>query len=135
MARESPGGWKRAAGYCEVAMKLHRKKTVPIDADRADALRGQREAFVEKFGREPGPEDPLFFDPDCDTPRPLDHDKVQGEMVEAMVAAGIDPRLIYAFRRTGLLVTEENLDRLSSRDLRDWRAAIEEYDRLQRKSH
>jgi len=116
-------------------VKLRRRKTVPIDADLADALRGQREAFVEKFGREPGPEDPLFFDPDCDTPRPLHHDKVQGEMVEAMVAAGIDPRLIYAFRRTGLLVSEENLDRLSSRDLREWRAAIEEYDRLQGKSH
>jgi hypothetical protein len=116
-------------------MKSRRKKTVPIDADLADALQGQREAFVEKFGREPGPEDPRFFDPDSDAPRPADHDRVQGAMVEAMVAAGIDPRLIFAFRRTGLIVTEESLERLSSRDLREWQAAVEEYDRRMRTSH
>jgi hypothetical protein len=33
-----------------------------------DALLEQREAFIKKFGWEPGPGDPVFFDPDADTP-------------------------------------------------------------------
>jgi hypothetical protein len=28
-----------------------------------EALLEQRKAFIEKFGREPGPTDPVFFDP------------------------------------------------------------------------
>jgi hypothetical protein len=28
------------------------------------ALMEQRQAFIDKFGREPGPGDPVFFDPD-----------------------------------------------------------------------
>jgi hypothetical protein len=36
-----------------------------------EALLEQRKAFVEKFGREPGPGDPVFFDPDKDVPTPI----------------------------------------------------------------
>ena len=45
-------------------------------------------------------------------------------------AAGIDPRLIYASRKTGLLVTEENLDKLPAEALEEWNAALDEYDEL-----
>jgi hypothetical protein len=31
-------------------------------------LEDARRAVIEKFGREPGPYDPVFFDPDADTP-------------------------------------------------------------------
>jgi hypothetical protein len=31
-----------------------------------DMMQQQLQAFREKFGREPGPEDPIFFDPDAD---------------------------------------------------------------------
>ena len=40
------------------------KKTIPIDHATAEAIAQQQQLFGEKFGREPGPEDPLFFDPD-----------------------------------------------------------------------
>jgi len=43
-----------------------------------------------------------------------------------MANAGIDPRLIYASRKTGLLVTEENLDKLPEEALEEWNAALEE---------
>jgi hypothetical protein len=29
-----------------------------------EALLEQRKAFIDKFGREPGSDDPVFFDPD-----------------------------------------------------------------------
>lgn len=35
-----------------------------------EGLENQLEAFREKFGREPGPGDPLFFDPDATNPPP-----------------------------------------------------------------
>jgi hypothetical protein len=34
-------------------------------------------------------------------------------MIEAMVKAGIDPFYIYAFQKTGLIVTADNWDKLS----------------------
>lgn len=43
----------------------------PFDFDDDDAveqaLEEQLRAFRAKFGRDPGPDDPLFFDPDAET--------------------------------------------------------------------
>jgi integrase len=117
------------------AMKVGHKKTVRIDPELAEELKAQRDEFVKKFGREPGPGDPLFFDPDSDTPRPMVYTAIRDAMVGAMVRAGIDARLIHAFRRTGFMVSEKNRDRMSPQDLREWQAALDEYDRLQRTSH
>ncbi len=47
-----------------------------------------------------------------------------------MAAAGIDPALIYASRKTGLLVTEDNLDKIPEEALAEWEAAVAEYDEL-----
>jgi integrase len=116
-------------------MKARRKKTVPIDPELAEELKAQRDEFVKKFGREPGPGDPLFFDPDSDTPRPMVYTDIRDAMVRAMVKAGIDAKLIHAFRRTGFMVTEQNRDRMSPQHLREWQAALDEYDRLQRTKH
>jgi integrase len=123
----TPSPW-RAEG--EPAMKIRRKRLVRIDKRTREALETQREAFRIKFGREPGPGDPLFFDPNADEPRPLEAEGVAAEVVKAMEEAGIHPRLVHAFRRTGLLVTEENIDRLGPRELAEWKAALEEYDDL-----
>lgn len=101
-----------------------------MDGRTREALDAQRVAFRVKFGREPGPDDPLFFDPDADEPRFMDAEGVAAEVVRAMEQAGIHPRLIHAYRRTGLLVSEETIDRLAARDLAEWTAALEEYDAL-----
>ena len=50
----------------------------------------QLESFKDKFGREAGPGDPLFFDPDHDVPTPLTEAKVKRELVEAARKAGLD---------------------------------------------
>ncbi len=92
----------------------------------------QRQSFRQKFGREPGPQDLVFFDPDRDVPAPVDIDKSEEALLMAMKAAGIAPELIYAWQRTGRLVTEENLERLSAEAVAEWQGAIEEYRQLQR---
>ena len=48
-------------------------------------------------------------------------------MVEAMKRAGIDPAFIYAFEKTGRLVTEQNQHLLPEGALDEWQAALEEY--------
>lgn len=69
-------------------------------------LEHQREDFRKKFGRDPGPGDPIFFDPDADEPRPIDPEKLERDMIEIMARAGVDPVFMYAANKTGLIVTE-----------------------------
>ena len=57
------------------------------------AMEVQRQKFVAKFGREPGPDDPILFD--------VDEDKVREDTADAMRAAGIAPALIYAYESRG----------------------------------
>ena len=51
---------------------------VPLDKVMQNAIEQQLDAFREKFGREPLPEDPLFFDPDAsgDIPQRLSEKRV-----------------------------------------------------------
>lgn len=95
-------------------------KSVPMSPEMLDVLSDQREAFTERFGREPGPDDLVF--PDIGHPEHVEH-----EMVELMKAADVDPAKIYAFEKTGRLVTEENQALLSDEELDEWEAAIDEY--------
>ncbi len=98
-------------------------KSIPVDAEVREVLDEQRRKFVKKFGREPGPEDKVFFDAP-----PLEH--FEAEMVGAMKATGINPAVIYAYEKTGLLVSEENQHLIPDADLAEWEAAIEEHSRL-----
>ena len=54
-----------------------------------EILSKARARFIAKFGREPSPGDPVFFDPDKDVPTPLDTDKVRADLLRAMRRAGI----------------------------------------------
>jgi hypothetical protein len=63
------------------------------------ALLEQRKAFIEKFGREPGPGDPVLFDPDKDVPTPISPDRLDADLEKALRDAGIDPEKAEAFRK------------------------------------
>jgi len=54
------------------------------------------------------------------------------EHLEAMLAgdmraAGLDPAFIYAFEKTGLLVSEENQHLIPEKEVDEWQSAVEEY--------
>jgi hypothetical protein len=51
------------------------------------------------------------------------------EMVALFCRANVSPALIYAFSKTGLVVTEENRDRLPPAEYREWKRALREYQR------
>jgi len=86
--------------------------------------------FCEKFGREPGPNDPVFFDPDADSPVPLPPEKLEElwtKVIEAWEGRGaITPATAYAMRKTGMAVTPENHHLLSPAELSEWNQALAE---------
>jgi hypothetical protein len=87
-----------------------------------------RQAFIDKHGREPEPDDLLF----TDLPH-LEH--LEAMVVEDMKSAGLDPAFIYAFEKTGFLISEENQHLIPEKNLEEWRSAVEEYQRNHSKRH
>ena len=69
--------------------KKPRGRTVQLDPTQRELLERQREAFRAKFGRDPGSEDPVFFDPKADDPRPLNDESLVATVVDAIRAAGM----------------------------------------------
>ena len=72
---------------------------VPMTPLVHQALLEQRKAFIEKFGREPGPNDPVFFDPDKDVPTPIDPARFDADLEKAIWDAGIDAVKANAIRK------------------------------------
>ena len=54
--------------------------------------------------------------------------KIGGDAtIQAMKHVGVDPAIIHAFEKTGLIVTDLNQHLLKGADLEDWNAAIDEF--------
>ena len=64
------------------------------------------------------------------TPQEMDTEKAARLMTEAMAAAGLDPALIYAYRQTGMLVSEDTYESLPPELREEWDAAITEYNEM-----
>jgi hypothetical protein len=65
-------------------------RSIPLGPEMTEALKEQFRRFEEKFGRPPGPDDPLFFDPSADEPRPTPrrahvHDSAQMSRTSATI--------------------------------------------------
>jgi hypothetical protein len=60
---------------------------------------------------------------------------LEAAVVEAMTKAGIEPEKIYAFRRTGTLVSEDNWDLLTEEQRQGWVAALAEHQERTQGAH
>ena len=96
-----------------------------------DAIERQIERFRQKFGREPGPNDPIFFDPDADEPVPLSGEKIEAVALAAMKKAGTPPEYAYAYRRTGLLSLGGDMSLWPKDRREEWEAAVAEYRQME----
>jgi hypothetical protein len=72
---------------------------VPMTPRVHAALLEQRKAFIDKFGREPGPDDPVIFDPDKDVPTPISDDRLDADLEKALNDSGLDPGKADAIRK------------------------------------
>ncbi|MDB5405413.1 MAG: hypothetical protein JWL84_325 [Rhodospirillales bacterium] len=106
-----------------------RKRIIPLDPLAIEIFEDAEREFVKKFGRAPGPNDPVFFDPDEDTPQPIPVQKMHAVMLITMIRAKVDHALIYAYIRTGgLIVTKASFKKLPPQDQGVWNQAMEEYE-------
>jgi hypothetical protein len=124
--RQRKSGGKRA-------LEAHAKKIVPIDHATAEAITQQERLFREKFGREPGPEDPLFFNLVSSVPEFLNtesQEETWRALVQAAGESGMDPALVFAMNKTGRIVTEQNMRFLTDADIQEWNDAVDEYHQM-----
>jgi hypothetical protein len=92
-----------------------------------EAFKQQREEFRKKFGREPGPNDPIFFDPDSDEPVQISGLRMEADIIAALNKAGAPPELAYAYKKTGLLSLGGDMSLWPREHLKEWQAAVAEY--------
>ncbi|MFK0101397.1 hypothetical protein [Streptomyces sp. NPDC091040] len=93
-------------------------------------LKGQKKAFREKFGRAPGPNDPLFFDPEADEPTRLTKECFDREllaMADRAEEMGVDPAFLHAWREVGYVVTEENRSMFTTAEVLTFSRAVAWY--------
>jgi hypothetical protein len=110
-------------------------RVIPFTKETRAIFDQQFEAFRKKFGRIPSPEDPIFFNPDADTPQLLSEEKIREykeHIAEVALKAGIDPAIAYAMRKTGRIVTETNMQYLTDEELQEWYDAVEEYEHMEK---
>lgn len=84
-------------------------------------LERQRRSFRKRYGGDLSREEAMFPDP----PHP---EHIEHLLVEEMKRMGTDPAVIFAFEKTGLLLTEFNYDTLSNEELAAWKEALVEYE-------
>ena len=88
-----------------------------------------RDRFREKFGREAGPSDPVFFDPDADTPMPISEEKITAEL-RAAAQTMPDPQTrayMLAYADCGYLVTETNQHTFTAHEVEEFLDAVERH--------
>jgi hypothetical protein len=108
-------------------------KKIQLPPEAAKAMKKQLKAFRKKFNRDPRPDEPIFFDPDADTPQFQSEESITAlweQMLVVAKKANIPPELLYAMRKTGRIVTAENMQHLTQEELDEWNAAIDEFKAL-----
>ena len=82
--------------------------------------------FIKQFGRKPTANDPILFDK-------ISQRQVDQALTEAFLETGLDPAYLYAYQKTGLLVWEGNLSLIPDKDIREWKATVREFRRMQKR--
>lgn len=102
-------------------------KVVRIDDTAVASFKAQLRRFEEKFGRPPGPDDPVFFDPDAETPQLPSLSSVETHGVELLETIGLSVAWIFAYRETKGLLPRLDGTFLTERDAAEWDAAVARY--------
>ena len=85
-----PGATHRAKRYVSAVRREGDKTTVHLTAEGVSVFMRSDEEFHRRFGRAPRPDDPLFWDPDFDEPRPITVEKLRQKFLLGAMRAGID---------------------------------------------
>jgi hypothetical protein len=64
-----------------------------------EVFRMRYRAFCDRFGRDPEPDEPLFFDPAQELPVAPEPAVIRAQVLSAASAAGVDGRTVLSFMR------------------------------------
>lgn len=109
-------------GFTRLSTRAH--DLVKLTPAAVDAMQAQYRRFEEKFGRPPGPHDPVFFDPDRDEPTELSVAEAERSSTAMLQAAGIHPAWIYATQNTGGLMPQPDGTFADARRDQEWNQAL-----------
>jgi len=56
-----------------------------------EIMNRQLDSFAKKYGRDPGPEDPIFFDLEDQIPITYSQENLRERLIEVAMKSGIDP--------------------------------------------
>lgn len=102
------------------------KRVIDPEKARRRILKQALQAFRNKFGRDPLPGEPVFFDETIDVPTPISEEDLTAGIMELL--SELPPQFTYAYEKTGLLLLLEDQAEHYPPDARaEWEAAIEEY--------
>ena len=102
------------------------RRTRDPEAATRRLLKQQLRAFRRKFGRDPLPGEPVFFDPDQDVPTEISEAKLREDTLKVLAEG--PPQFAYAYAKTGLLLLlEEQAEHYPPDAVAEWKAAIDEY--------
>jgi hypothetical protein len=90
-----------------------------------EVFRMRYQAFYARFGRDPEPDEPLFFDPEQEQPVAPDGAVIRSQIIAAAAAARVDAGLVLDFMKVGRRARERE-NGVSSPP---WRSQIIEHDR------
>jgi hypothetical protein len=105
-------------------------RRVRMSKEMRQMMEEQKQRFRAKFGRDPRPEDPVIWDDNAAEPTPASVEDIHQTILSALIAAGSPPEFVYAFDKTGRLVTESNMHLLTPEEYQEWVDAVEEFRRL-----
>ena len=97
-------------------------------------LREQKKAFRKKFGRDPRPDERVFFDPTSDIPIAVSERELACSTRDLLRRAKAPPHVVYIYKKTGRVVTPSNFDLIPPEGLAEVRAALEEYRALEQRA-
>jgi len=107
--------------HCLVDEEGNITRDVPMSSEVQELIPEIKRQFIQRHGRPPGPDDRLF--------EGVDLEAACREVSAAMREAKVDPAYVYAFERTGLLLTEENRHLMPMKDVEEFEAAMAETSR------
>lgn len=106
-----------------------RGKTIHLSPTGAQLMRLRKQLFRVVFGREPGPGDPVFWDParEHEGAFPLDDEDSQRRRAIHAGAAQIRPEMAYAWALLGFAPMQSTADLYTENDLDEWQEAVDDY--------
>lgn len=96
---------------------------VPLSQVALEVLDRGRQEFITHFEREPCNGDPIFLAKYLASPEDLE---IEG--AELLGKSGASPALVYAYKKTGYILTEENSKIATGAAIQEWEDAIREFE-------